>query len=171
MTTFFEDIEPIRYAGPDSTDPLSFRWYDADRVVGGATMAEHLRFGVCYWHSFAWDGFDIFGAGTLDRPWHSNNTDMDPMDAARMKMDAAMAMGLPVLTSRRVGAAECLPPEYAPWIGAAPEAEQLARQALTLLAEPALRAELTAAGLRGVQHMGARRYGDESAALILAQKR
>jgi glycosyltransferase involved in cell wall biosynthesis len=83
----------------------------------------------------------------------------------------AMAMGLPVLTSRRVGAAECLPPEYAPWIGAAPEAEQLARQALTLLAEPALRAELTAAGLRGVQHMGARRYGDESAALILAQKR
>jgi xylose isomerase len=90
MTSFFDSIEPIRYAGPDSTDPLTFRWYDADRVVGGKTMAEHLRVGVCYWHSFTWDGFDIFGAGTLDRPWHPNQAgDMDPMDAARMKMDAA----------------------------------------------------------------------------------
>ena len=90
MTSFFESIEPIRYAGPESTDPLAFRWYDADRVVGGKTMAEHLRFGACYWHSFAWDGFDIFGAGTLDRPWHPNQAaDIDPMAAARMKMDAA----------------------------------------------------------------------------------
>jgi len=88
--SFFGEIEPIRYAGPGSDDPLAFRWYDADRVVGDKTMAEHLRFGVCYWHSFAWDGFDIFGAGTLDRPWHPNNSpDMDPMAAARMKMDAA----------------------------------------------------------------------------------
>lgn len=88
--SFFEAVESIRYAGPGSDDPLTFRWYDADRVVGGRTMAEHLRFGVCYWHSFAWDGFDVFGAGTLDRPWHPTNApDMDPMDAARMKMDAA----------------------------------------------------------------------------------
>jgi xylose isomerase len=53
-------------------------------------MAEHLRFGVCYWHTFAWDGFDIFGAGTLDRPWHPNqNPSLDPMDAAKLKMEAA----------------------------------------------------------------------------------
>jgi xylose isomerase len=90
MTEFFEGVEPIRYEGPDSNSPFAFRWYDADRVVAGRTMAEHLRFGVCYWHSFAWDGFDIFGAGTLDRPWHPNqNASRDPMDAARMKMDAA----------------------------------------------------------------------------------
>ena len=87
--SFFESVEPIRYEGPDSDNPLAFRWYQPDRVVGGRTMAEQLRFGVCYWHSFAWDGFDIFGAGTLDRPWHPNNSpDLDPMDAARMKMDA-----------------------------------------------------------------------------------
>ncbi|MEY2960041.1 MAG: hypothetical protein RLZZ01_2609 [Actinomycetota bacterium] len=88
--SFFEEVEPIRYAGPGSDDPLTFRWYDADRIVGDRTMAEHLRVGVCYWHSFAWDGFDIFGAGTLDRPWHpTNDPGMDPMAAARMKMDAA----------------------------------------------------------------------------------
>src|SRR5690606_18743996 len=66
---FFADIDAIRYAGPDTDDPLAFRWYDADRVVQGRTMRDHLRFAVCYWHSFNWDGFDIFGDGTLDRPW------------------------------------------------------------------------------------------------------
>ena len=58
--------KPILFEGPDSDNPLAFRWYDADRTVLGKTMAEHLRFGVCYWHSFAWDGSDIFGAGTLE---------------------------------------------------------------------------------------------------------
>ena len=57
-------------------------------------MAEHLRFGVCYWHSFAWDGSDIFGAGTLDRPWNPATASgaaaaLEPMDAAKLKMDAA----------------------------------------------------------------------------------
>ncbi len=90
MTEFFADVGPIRYEGPDSDNPLAFRWYDADRVVAGRTMAEHLRFAVCYWHSFTWDGFDIFGAGTLDRPWHANQAPaVDPMVAARQKMDAA----------------------------------------------------------------------------------
>ena len=71
MPDFFDTVpEPIPYEGPDSDQPLAFRWYDADRVVLGKTMNEHLRFGVCYWHSFAWDGSDIFGAGTLDRPWN-----------------------------------------------------------------------------------------------------
>ncbi len=56
MTEFFTTVtEPIAYAGPDSTDRLAFRWYDSDRVVAGRTMAEHLRFAVCYGHSFAWD--------------------------------------------------------------------------------------------------------------------
>ena len=86
--TFFPDVEaPIAYEGPESDNPLAFRWYDADRSVAGRTMAEHLRFAVCYWHSFNWDGFDIFGAGTMDRPWLGAQS--DPMDAARRKMDAA----------------------------------------------------------------------------------
>jgi xylose isomerase len=88
---FFPDVtEPVRYEGPDSDNPLAFRWYDADRVVAGRTMAEQLRLAACYWHSFAWDGFDIFGAGTLDRPWHPTQAPgLDPMEAARWKMAAA----------------------------------------------------------------------------------
>jgi xylose isomerase len=87
-TAFFPDVTGrIPYLGPDSDDPLSFRWYDADRVVAGRRMEDHLRFAVCYWHSFNWDGFDIFGAGTLDRPWLG--VQADPMAAAHRKMDAA----------------------------------------------------------------------------------
>jgi len=85
---FFHEVsEPIRYQGPESDDPLTFRWYDADRVVGDKTMAEHLRFAVAYWHSFAADGADQFGSGTWDRPWLT--TALDPLDAARSKMAAA----------------------------------------------------------------------------------
>ena len=87
MRPYFEGIETIRHAGPDSTDPLAFRWYDADRVVGDRTMAEHLRMAVCYWHNFVWPGSDVFGEGTFGRPWHDES--LEPMDAARHKLDVA----------------------------------------------------------------------------------
>ncbi|WP_116999643.1 xylose isomerase [Desertimonas flava] len=87
MTDFFPEIDTIPYAGPDTDNPLAFRWYDADRVVRGRTMRDHLRFAVCYWHSFNWDGFDIFGDGTLDRPWLDRS--LDPIAAAERKMDVA----------------------------------------------------------------------------------
>ena len=87
MTEFFEGVESIRFAGPDSDDPLTFRWYDADREVLGRSMRDQLRFATCYWHSFSWNGFDIFGDGTLDRPWTA--VGRDPIDAAEEKMSAA----------------------------------------------------------------------------------
>jgi len=88
MSDFFTDVpNPIAYEGPESDNPFAFRWYDQDRVVLGKSMQEQLRMAVCYWHSFAWPGSDIFGAGTFDRPWF--NPEMNPMDAARLKMDAA----------------------------------------------------------------------------------
>ena len=85
--SFFKDIETIAYRGPDSTDPLSFRYYDAEAPVLGKTMAEHLRFAVCYWHSFDAPGADVFGVGTWDRPWANGAS--DPMAAAREKLAAA----------------------------------------------------------------------------------
>jgi len=67
--TYFAEIAPITYKGPDSTDELSYRFYDKDRVVLGKRMEDHLRFAVCFWHTFSWAGHDIFGAGTFSRPW------------------------------------------------------------------------------------------------------
>jgi xylose isomerase len=65
----FADIEPIKYEGPDSDNMLAYRYYDPKRQVLGKSMEDHLRLAVCYWHSFAWPGADIFGAGTFERPW------------------------------------------------------------------------------------------------------
>jgi len=65
----FSDLPSIRYGGADSTDPYTFRAYDASRPILGRSMADWLRCAVCYWHSFNWPGNDIFGAGTLPRPW------------------------------------------------------------------------------------------------------
>ena len=96
MTSYFADIEPIRFEGPDSTNPLAFKFYDKTRMVMGKTMEDHLRLAVCYWHTFCWDGFDVFGAGTFNRPWHGG-----PIDQARAehKLDEAFEfftrLGLP----------------------------------------------------------------------------
>jgi xylose isomerase len=84
---FTEVTEPIRFGGLDSTDPLAFKVYDKDRVVLGKRMEDHLRPGVCFWHSFAWPGTDMFGIGTMDRPWLSGTGDQ--MAAARLKMAVA----------------------------------------------------------------------------------
>ena len=63
--SYFADLPTIQYDGPESRNPLAFRWYDANRNVMGKTMREHLRWAICYWHSFAWAGSDVFGAGTF----------------------------------------------------------------------------------------------------------
>ncbi|MGF1474388.1 MAG: xylose isomerase [Geminicoccaceae bacterium] len=85
---YFDAIPPIRFEGPDSDNPLAFRFYDKDRLVLGKRLEDHLRFAVCYWHSFCGTGVDIFGAGTYERPWFEPG---DPMARAKEKMDAAFA--------------------------------------------------------------------------------
>ena len=81
---FFTSVpSKIAFEGPESDNPLAFRWYDKDRVVMGKSMEDQLRFGVCYWHSFNWPGSDIFGVGTFDRPWLDPS--MEPMAAAHRK--------------------------------------------------------------------------------------
>ena len=86
MSNYFSTVAaPIAYEGPQSTNPLAFKWYDKDRLVLGKRMEDHLRFAVCYWHSFCWNGFDPFGYdGTFERPWQKM---ADPMAAAKAKAD------------------------------------------------------------------------------------
>jgi xylose isomerase len=86
-TGFFGDIQKIKYEGPDSLNPLAFRHYNADEVVMGKRMEDHLRFAVAYWHSLAWEGGDPFGGRTFDRPWYDGG-----MDKAKLKADVAFEM-------------------------------------------------------------------------------
>lgn len=83
MKDIFPEIPTITYEGPDTKNPMAFRFYDADRKVGDRTMAEHLRFSMAFWHSINGGGSDPFGTTTAVRPWDSIT---DPMELARVKM-------------------------------------------------------------------------------------
>lgn len=82
----FPDVDTIRYEGPGSESPLAFRHYDANKIILGKPMHEHLRMAACYWHTFVWPGADMFGVGTFKRPWVKPG---DAMELARLKADAA----------------------------------------------------------------------------------
>ncbi|RYY98356.1 MAG: xylose isomerase [Chitinophagaceae bacterium] len=84
--SYFRNISPIKFEGPESDNPLAFRWYDESRVVAGKTLKEHLRFACAYWHSFNGNGSDPFGGATHVFPWDAS---ADPLERAHHKMDAA----------------------------------------------------------------------------------
>ena len=83
---FFKGIGEVKFEGLESDNPLAFRWYDANRVVAGKTMAEHLRFACSYWHSFNGNGADPFGGATHIFAWDEK---ADAVERAKDKMDAA----------------------------------------------------------------------------------
>lgn len=83
---YFPGIGRIPYEGPDSKNPLAFKYYDENKMIAGKTMKEHCRFAVAYWHTFCNTGDDPFGPGTQKFPWLESS---DPMQAARDKLDVA----------------------------------------------------------------------------------
>ncbi len=83
---YFPGIGQIRHEGPESDNILAFKTYDPERVVAGKTMEEHLRFAVCYWHTFCAEGADPFGPGTRKRAWTAAT---NAMDRSRDRLDAA----------------------------------------------------------------------------------
>ncbi len=83
---FFPGIGQIKYEGPQSDNPLAFKWYDENKIIAGKKLKDHVRFAVCYWHTFCNTGGDPFGPGTKNFPWNTAN---DAMQRARDKMDAA----------------------------------------------------------------------------------
>ena len=85
-TEFFKNISQIKFEGKDSDNPLSFHWYDENKVVAGKTMKDHLRFACAYWHSFCGSGADPFGEPTHLFPWNEKS---DAIERAKDKMDGA----------------------------------------------------------------------------------
>ena len=86
MAQYFDKIDKIAYEGADSTNPLAFKHYNASEKILGKTMAEHLRMAACYWHNFCWNGQDVFGMPTFNRPWLASG---DAMQQAKHKADVA----------------------------------------------------------------------------------
>jgi xylose isomerase len=73
----FPEISRIEYEGPESKNPLAFRWYNPDEIVEGQSMKDHLRFSVVYWHTMRGSGADPFGPGTAVRPWEDGSDSLD----------------------------------------------------------------------------------------------
>ena len=87
MQSYFPGIkDTIPFEGPDSKNPLAFKYYNPVQKVAGKTMAEHLRFAIAYWHTFKGQGSDMFGSATFMRTWNSARS---PLEIADNTMDAA----------------------------------------------------------------------------------
>ena len=87
MTDFFKGISPVRFEGPQSSNPLAYRFYNKDELVLGKRMEDHIRPAIAYWHTFAWEGGDPFGGRTFDRPWYDKG-----LEGAKLKADVAFEL-------------------------------------------------------------------------------
>ena len=83
---YFDKIPKIEFKGAQSEDSLSFKFYDASKIVLGKSMEENLRIASCYWHSFSWPGGDPFGGPTFQRPWTQKG---DAIEMAKLKLENA----------------------------------------------------------------------------------
>ena len=83
---YFPNVNKIVYEGPESSNPLAFKFYNEDQMVAGKSMYEHFRFSVVYWHTFCGTGGDPFGPGTKQFPWDES---AEPMQASFDRLDAA----------------------------------------------------------------------------------
>ena len=95
-TAAFPDIEKIQYEGPDTKNPLAFRWYNEEEIVEGKSMKDHLRFSVVYWHSFRGMGQDPFGPGTMIRPWDDGSESVEnAVNRVRVAFEFMEKLGAP----------------------------------------------------------------------------
>jgi xylose isomerase len=85
QTEYFKGIGKIRFEGSGSDNPLAYKIFNPEKRVGDKSMQEHLRFAVCYWHSFCGRGADAFGLPTRSQAWF----DSAKRDVPEARMDAA----------------------------------------------------------------------------------
>jgi xylose isomerase len=96
MPAVFPEVPKIKYEGPQSKNPLAFRWYNDSEIVEGKSMREHLRFAVVYWHTFRGTGSDPFGPGTMHRPWDDGSDSVENAQRrARVAFELCDKLGAP----------------------------------------------------------------------------
>ena len=92
----FPDIDRIRYEGPTSKNPLGFKHYNADEIVEGKSMRDHLRFSVAYWHTMRNPLSDPFGVGTAQMPWDDGSDSLEnALNRVRVAFEFFEKLGAP----------------------------------------------------------------------------
>ncbi len=82
---YFPNIPVIPYEGPASRNPMAFKFYNAEQVVAGKKMKEHLPFAMAWWHNLCAAGTDMFGRDTADKSFGAQK---GTMEHAIAKVDA-----------------------------------------------------------------------------------
>ena len=96
MAAAFPEIQKIQYEGPESKNPLAYRWYNEDEIIEGKSMKEHLRFSVVYWHTMRGTGSDPFGSNTMVRPWEDGTDSVENAKRrARVSFEFIEKLGAP----------------------------------------------------------------------------
>ena len=112
---FFTGISKIQYEGPRSKNPLAFKHYNAEELVEGKAMKEHLRFSVTYWHTIRGQLSDMFGVGTASRPWEDGTNSMKMAETrARVAFEFLEKLGAPFYAFHDRDVAD---PVLAQWLG------------------------------------------------------
>ena len=92
----FPDVSKIKYEGPETTNPLTFRWYNEDEIVEGKSMKDHMRFSVVYWHTFRGNGSDPFGMPTITRDWEDGTDSVEnAQNRVRVAFEFMEKLGAP----------------------------------------------------------------------------
>ncbi|MDR0536135.1 MAG: xylose isomerase [Puniceicoccales bacterium] len=91
---FPEVSKTIAYEGPQSKNPLAYKWYNPDQVVAGKTMKEHFRFAIAYWHTYKANGTDMFGPAAWNRPWNTGNAIKIAQNALDANFEFVQKLGL-----------------------------------------------------------------------------
>lgn len=88
MKEYFSDVKAISYEGPFSINPLAFKFYDANKLISGIPMKDHLRFAMSYWHTMTGEGVDPFGKSTMVRPYDG----LEGIELSLARIDAAFEL-------------------------------------------------------------------------------
>ena len=88
MADYFKNIGSIAYEGSKSDNPMSYKYYNPEEVIGGKTMREHFKFALSYWHTLCATGADMFGEGTADKSFGA----VKSIDHAKHKVGACFEL-------------------------------------------------------------------------------
>ncbi len=85
QSIYFPSIQKIQFEGKESKNPLSFRYYNPEKVVYGKKMKDWFKFSMAWWHTLCAEGGDPFGGGTKEFPWAKGSS---ALEIAKQRLDA-----------------------------------------------------------------------------------
>eukprot|EP01060_Flectonema_neradi_P015576 TRINITY_DN22208_c0_g2_i1.p1 TRINITY_DN22208_c0_g2~~TRINITY_DN22208_c0_g2_i1.p1 ORF type:complete len:462 (+),score=124.83 TRINITY_DN22208_c0_g2_i1:57-1442(+) len=93
---YFPGVSALKYEGPDSQNPLAFKYYNANEMILGKPMKEWCRFAICWWHTFNGQmGRDPFSQDvTHIRAWDKDDSLQTYLERVHVAFEFFQKMGV-----------------------------------------------------------------------------